>query len=382
MTLIQAKKRRAELVTTATRMRNLVASLRGEAAIAVDTESNGFHRYPERVCLVQIGVPGVSYIIDPVTIDDILPLGELLADPDVQKIIHSADYDLRSLDREWGFGIRNLYDTSVAAHFAGLDRLGLSNTLEQFLAVTLSKEKKLQRADWSMRPLSREALDYAADDVAYLLPLREVLDAKLGELGRADWVREECERLEDLRYTPPEPPGEWVFSMRGSRKLDDRGLAVLQKLILMREREARRRNRPPFRILSDEALLTLAENPKTELGKVHGLTDVVLHRIGKDLRQALIEGQAAPPIKRPPPERPARKPPTKNEQERFQKLRTWRMEQGKRLELDPALVWPMPSLERLARDPGSLDAELRSTEVRRWQAKAFSDSLRKDLARL
>ena len=130
----------------------------GEARVAFDLESNGFFRYPERICLIQLFASGRVYLIDPLAIDDMSPLGEVLSNPAVETVLHSGDHDIRSLDRDWGFHVGNLFDTSIAAAFVGSERLGLASTLQDFLEVTIPKEKSIQRSDWSIRPLSDAAL--------------------------------------------------------------------------------------------------------------------------------------------------------------------------------------------------------------------------------
>ena len=148
------------------------------------------------------------------------------------------DYDLRSLDRDWGFRVNNLFDTSIAAAFAGSEQLGLQSVVEEHAGVELVKDRKLQRSDWTMRPLSPEALTYSADDVLHLLKVRESLSARLETLSRLSWAEEEFARMENVRHTPPER--ELAFlSIKGSRDLDGRGLAILRSLYQFREQEAK-----------------------------------------------------------------------------------------------------------------------------------------------
>lgn len=380
--MVKAPERQAELVTDSARFAALAASLTRAPAVAIDTESNSFHRYPERVCLVQLFSGDRCYVIDPLAVHDMSPLGALLAAPKLEKIVHSADYDLRSLDREWGFRVRNLYDTSVAAHFVGLGQRGLGSAVEHYLGVTLDKGKRLQRADWSLRPLSEEALTYAANDVAYLPQLRDILAEKVEALGRTAWVQEECKRLEEVRYAPPPPPELACLTMKGASALDGGGLAVLQRLARLREDEARLRGRPPFRVLSDETLVHLAAKPAGDPREAPGVSEAVMHRLGGKLKQALRQGMAARPVDRRSLLGPARPRPSTQEADRLKRLRAWRQEQAARLSLDPALVWPMASLERLARSPQALETELNSLEVRRWQAAQFGASLKVMLAAL
>lgn len=368
--------RQAEFIDDAAGLEALARALAKERRIAFDMESNGFFRYPERICLIQIASAQGIFLVDTAALEYVEPLGAVLADPGIEKIIHSADYDLRSLDRQWGFRVRHISDTSVGAHFCGLDKLGLGTVAAQFLGVMLEKEKRLQRADWGVRPLSQEALDYAAADVAYLLQLRDAISVKLAELGRTAWVEEECRRLEEIRYEGDASPETAYLSVKGSRTLDGRGLAVLKRLYLLREKEALRKGRPPFRVFGNDVLLHIAANPKAELKDAPGMTHLLLERYGRAIKQAMEEGLEAPPEKRPPPMHPFLPRPTAEQLARMQKLRAWRTEVGKQLSLDPALVWPMASLDRLMRTPELFDRELASPDVRRWQAAEFGASLR------
>ena len=374
-----------ELVTTVPRLEAVVESALRRPVVAMDLESNGFFRYPERVCLVQLAVGGAVHLVDPLSLEHVAPLGALLAAASVEKVFHAADYDVRSLDREWGFRCRNLFDTGIAAAFVGSRRLGLAAVLKDHLGVEVDKSNKLQRADWTRRPLTAELLHYAAGDVRHLCRLRDVLHDKLDALGRIAWMREECVRQAAVRYRVPET--EWAFlSVKGSRELDGRGLAVLRSLHAFREREALRRGRPPFRIFPDTAMTALAANPSLDFARVSGLGRYAHAPAASDLRRAVTEGIGMPPVKRP------RAPSTIAEQlgeherktarTRLQHLRKWRTAQADRLGLDPGRVWPAASLERLSLWPGGFDDEMASAEVREWQRRELGGSLRGLTSRL
>ncbi|MFA5316653.1 MAG: ribonuclease D, partial [Dehalococcoidales bacterium] len=181
-----------EIISQPAQLGAAVRELIGSHTIALDTESNSFHHYPEQLCLVQIASRHKIYIIDTISLSDITPLREVLSDISIEKVVHAADYDIRSLDRHCGLHIHNLFDTSIAASFTGITQLGLAAITKDLLGITINKSKRLQRADWGRRPLSAEALEYAATDVRHLIALREVLDQRLRTLGRAAWVAEEC----------------------------------------------------------------------------------------------------------------------------------------------------------------------------------------------
>ena len=164
-----------ELLTTSGQVSDLAHILLQEPYIAIDTESNSRHRYPERVCLVQVATNNKVYLIDPLVVNDMKPIGEVLAAKTVVKVIQGADYDIRCLDREWGFRVRNLFDTSIAACFVGMKQSGLAFLTEALLGVHVPKDARIQKSDWSHRPLSQEALNYAATDVWHLLGIRKAL---------------------------------------------------------------------------------------------------------------------------------------------------------------------------------------------------------------
>ena len=361
-----------QIVSQSAQLDVAVHGMAGVKAIALDTESNSFHHYPEQLCLIQIATRHQVYIIDTISLKGLAPLKKVLADNAIKKVVHGADYDIRSLDRHYRFHIHNLYDTNIAARFAGMARFGLADLIKDLLGVTIHKSKRLQRADWGQRPLSAEALDYATTDVRYLLALQETLDQRLQTLGRTAWVTEECARLEEVRYAAPNMENAYL-SVKGSNNLDGRGLAILRSLFLFREEEARRRHRPPFFVIPDAALIYLATSPATALSAVPGLGPSGLQRFGQSLQEALHNGLAAPPGHQPP-SLPVERV-SQEQLRRLSRLKAWRASLGTALSLDPALLWPTTSLERLARAPDTLGVELTSANIRHWQREHFASSL-------
>ena len=361
-----------ELLTTSSQVSNLARILFQERRIALDTESNSRYKYPERVCLVQVATNSKVYLIDTLAVADMKPIGDVLADDRVVKVIQGADYDIRCLDREWGFRVRNLFDTSIAARFAGMSQIGLSALIEVLLGVNVPKDAHIQKSDWTHRPLNEEALTYAATDVWYLLNIQRALESRLRTLSRLPWVSEECARLEEVRYVAPDPETAFL-SVKGSRRLDGQAKAILKRVFMLREAEARRRNRPPYYVLSHETLVYIASNPAVDLSELPALSRQANSRFGRLLRETLDRGLADPPISNPI--RYSVEPVTPIETERLQRLKKWRVDLGGQLSMDPSLVWPMPSLERLAKAPGTLGAELQSPEVRQWQREQFTTSL-------
>ena len=373
-----------ELVSVESQLAEVVERISRAPRVAVDIESNGFFRYHERVCLVQLASAETAFLVDPLAIEDMRPLGDLLGDRSVEKVFHAADYDLRSLDRDWGFRVNNLFDTGIAAGFVGSKQLGLQSVVEEHAGVELAKHRKLQRSDWTLRPLSPEALKYAADDVLHLLQVREALSARLKELSRLAWAEEEFARLENVRHTPPDR--ELAFlSIKGSRDLDGRGLAVLRSLFQFREQEASDLDRPFFKVIPDSALVKLSSEPTADLSTVKGLGRFGRPPANRALKAAIDKGLRSRPVTWPKRTRseetwsPAERERVRT---RLRSLKTWRSQLGRELRLDSGLLWPAVSLERLAWRPCGLHSELVSPEVRSWQKREFGAALRTILATL
>jgi ribonuclease D len=273
-------------------LERLVEALRPEPAVALDTESNSFHAYWERVCLLQVSGRERDWVVDPLAVD-VGPLGALLCDGR-EVVLHGADYDVRCLRREYGWRLPVLFDTMVAARRLGRAALGLAALVEERFGVRLSKAH--QRSDWGRRPLSAEQLAYAALDTRFLLPLAEGLRAELLDRGLADDAHLEFRRIAAVE------PRERVFDedgwrrLKGARELDPAGRAVLEALWVAREERARQDDRPPFKVLAEPAMVELARRrPATPeaLARIPGLTPHVLRRMGDAIRAALDAGPGA-----------------------------------------------------------------------------------------
>lgn len=358
----------------------VAAELASEPMLALDTESNSLHTYRERVCLIQIATAGDIFLLDPLAVPDLSALGSLLANPSISKVFHGSDYDVRCLHRDYGFTVSSLFDTEMAARFVGSSKTNLSSLLESFLGVGIPNSRALQTSDWARRPLSPLALEYAANDVRYLPELASGLQRHLIKAGRLDWVMEECRRLEQARHTHAAPPEAAMLRIKGSSRLGPRGLAVLKELFLFREEEARRMDCPPFRVLTNEALLILAGSPDLRLHQVRGLTSGMARQAGDRIREAIQRGMCGPGMPRPP--LPYNNPVEPEAQARLRSLKLWRSRHAASLDLDPALVWPAASLERLALRWNGSTAESPDSgarEVRSWQRREFSHELRQAL---
>jgi ribonuclease D len=266
----------------------MLAELAGEPALALDTESNSFHAYFERVCLIQLSTRRADYAIDPLKVD-LKPLGAVFADPSREIVLHAADYDVRSLKRDFAFRFTRLFDTMLAAKVLGRPEVGLAALVRDNFGVKLAKEH--QRSDWGRRPLTREQVAYAHMDTRYLLPLRDLLEAELVRTGRLAAAQALFDKQLACEPRPKQFDEDGFRRVRGFRALERDARAVLRALYLVREERARAADRPPFKIFGDEAMLELARRlPRScdELARVKGLGHSTIRRDGEAIVAAIV----------------------------------------------------------------------------------------------
>lgn len=364
-----------EVIRDGAALERLAARLRDQSRIALDTEAASFHRYVDRVYLIQASSASETALVDPLAVDDLRVIGDLLSDPEIEKIFHDADYDLRILDRDYGFTARRLWDTRIAAQLAGETAFGLGALLAKYFDLRLSK--KLQRADWSQRPLTPEMIAYAANDTAHLPELRDVLADALRKLGRLAWAEEEFERLEGVHWSPGAEGEEAYLKLKGAKALAPRSLAVLRALYAWRDRLAAELDRAPFRIMGNDALMAIAKavpTSPTELAEVRDLPSSLARRHGPQVLTAVGEALALPRSEWPVIERTRRPKPDPEADARYQRLRTLRAERAQAVRLDPGLVCPNGTLHAIARTAPRAAAELDQIgELRRWQREAMDE---------
>jgi len=343
-------------------------------AVAVDTEADSLHHYPERLCLVQLAHPGGQvYFLDALALLDLEPLRRLFADPATVKVFHSGDNDVVYLKRRFGLTFAGLSDTMLAARFLGVRELGLERLLLKYLDVQPVRSQ--QKTDWARRPLTPTQEIYAAEDVRHLIALQERLLAELRAMGREAWLDEECEALAALPV-PDRPSDEDGYRrIRGASRLPPRGLAVLRALYLQREAWARAEHRPPFKVLSPETLVALAERQSADPGAlagVPGLSLRLVERYGEGLLAAVRRGLTERLPEPPRGPRPARPVVTAASRQRADALRKWRAEAAEGSGLDPGVLLPQRLIDALALDPPSdLDGLRAVPGLRRWRVEAF-----------
>jgi len=271
--------------------------------LAVDTEANSLHAYREQLCLIQFSTPIRDYLVDPLAITDLLALIPIFENPGIEKVFHAVEYDLICLKRDVGIKVVNLFDTMQAARILGYQQVGLDSVLSHKLGITL--DKKYQKADWGKRPLSQEMLNYARLDTHYLLELRDSLQTELEQRGRWELACEEFIRLAQGNGNGKAHTPAWQ-RVKGGQKCSECQLTILQELCAWRETQARRMNRPLFRVMEDKSLVAIAQAaPQDHAGLSSiGLTTRQIDVFGDQILQAVAHGKEMTPLRRPHLPRP------------------------------------------------------------------------------
>ena len=372
---------RVQYIDTADGLERVSRSLAGGDDLAVDCEAAGYHRYSDRLCLVQLSTPSETFVLDPLAVDLIPHLKPFLEDPSRRVLMHGGSFDLRLLRRDLDISVARLADTQVAAGFLGEPAMGLQKLLQKHLGVQLAK--KYQKADWARRPLSRDMIEYAAGDTSHLHRLTAALEDALRNMGRLHWAEEECQRLvaAAAEATEPDSPPDPVTRFKGARRMDARTVTALREAIAWRDRIARSLDRAPFRVATDAALLaTVAARPTTvsQLADVKGFSPRLAARSGRSLLEALarVRRLAHRDLQPYPVARGGRGRPTPEEEAALDRITAVRNRVAEELGLDRGRVMANHLLrEVVAVRPGST-AELEAMPgVRRWQVEILGRKL-------
>ncbi len=365
-----------QLIETAEELAGIIELLEKQDAVAVDLEADSMFHYKEKVCLVQMATKNDNFVIDPLKIQDLSPLKPLFGNPEIQKIFHGADYDVRSLYRDFEIVIENMFDTQLASRFLGDKATGLEAVVHKRFNVRLNK--KFQKKDWSERPLPEKMVEYAARDTFYLLPLSEILRKELRDKGRLDWVCEECKLLSRVRAM--QGNGEPFFlRFKGAGQLSQRRLGVLETILQFRARIAEEKDRPLFKVFSNISAMKLAvASPATmqELKQTKALSPKQVNMFGAALVSAIRESLSIPYDRLPA--YPHKKPPIldPNVPKRVKVLKTWRDSYAKKLNIDPCIITPKNIMTTLAvKKPKNLGELDRIEELKNWQKKVFGKQL-------
>ncbi|MDD2364616.1 MAG: HRDC domain-containing protein [Desulfuromonadaceae bacterium] len=368
-----------EIITTESQLIKVAEILSRESEIAVDLEMDSLHHYREKICLVQISTRQQNWLIDPLALKSLAPLAEPLANPEIVVVMHGSDYDIRSLYRDFEIEVTNLFDTMIAARLVGLTEFGLAALLYARFAVVL--DKKYQKADWSKRPLSREMCAYASADTINLLPLYDQLYLELEEKNRLKWLEEESRLVCQARVTEKEGP--LFLHCKGAGRLKGHTLAILEELLQMRAKQSELLDRPPFKVLSADTLIEIAEiKPRSlyELTQIKGMTAGQVQRHGESILSSVETGAKVVEYMLPSFPRTAKRDVSELAKERLKNLKRWREYYSHEIGLDPGVLAPNWLLEAIADTANGESRELDSIQgMREWQKQLFGQDMERIL---
>ena len=378
----QAKKMRTHdaqrciIIDSISKLGEFTRRLAKQRIIGVDLESDSMYHFKEKVCLIQIASSQATAIIDPLQIKNLSLLEPLFRNADIQKVFHGADYDVRSLYRDFRIAVHNLFDTELACRFLGFKESGLNAVLNKKYNIHL--DKKNQRKDWSKRPLPEDMIAYAAKDVHYLIPLAKSLQQELIQKGRLSWVQEECNYLSGVR--PARADSNPLFlGFKGAGKLSPKELAVLEELLQLRRKFARQQDKPLFRIIGNKSILMLAESRPLSWRKLletGALGSKQIDRYGKEVIAAVKRAQQKPP--KDLPKYPRKTPPVVPAivAKRVKELRNWRDLLARKLQVDPSIICTRAQISAIAvQRPESVDHLSRNNDLKTWQVAEFGKDI-------
>lgn len=326
---------------------HFLPQLAAEERVAVDTEADSLHAYPEKLCLVQLSVSAGDFLVDPLAGLDCQPLFAALQGREL--VLHGADYDLRLLRRAYNFVPATVFDTMWGARLLGRRQFGLSDLVQQELGVSL--EKGAQKMNWALRPLPERMRAYALNDTRYLMRLADLLRDELRKLGRLAWLQEVCGRVIQEAAKPREVDPDTVWRVKGSDRLSPAGMAVVRELWRWREEEAVAVNKPPYFVLSHETLVALSDAASQGRSAQDLIPRYVPPRRAARLRDAIDRGLHVPPAQHPRPRRSVGVRLTQAQQNRFEELKRTRDARAESLGLDPTVLASKADLISLAKDP-------------------------------
>jgi ribonuclease D len=338
--------------------------LREATWVALDTEADSLHAYPEKVCLIQISTVAGDRIVDPLAHLNLAPLLEALSGHEL--LMHGADYDLRLLRKHHEFVPGAIFDTMLAARLIGVRQFGLGDLVQRYLKVKL--EKGPQKANWALRPLTARMESYARNDTRYLKPLSDHLREELEARGRLPWHQESCARLivDSTRFEPTDM--DTVWRIKGSHQLERPALAVLRELWRWRESEAIGANKPPFFVLSHEALVGIAGAAAASQPIDRFLPRHISERRRGGVAAAVARGLAVSAERHPRVLRNHSRRTTEGERRRFAELQKRRDAHAAELDIDPTLIASRGVLSDLAHNWEENQAELMN-----WQRALLAE---------
>jgi ribonuclease D len=352
------------VIDDAKQLADFLGALRQAKWLAIDTEADSLHSYPEKLCLLQVAIPGQVELVDPLCGMDLDVLWETLADREL--MMHGADYDLRLLQSGHDFVPTRIFDTMLAGRLLGRERFGLADLVQHYLGITL--EKGSQKANWARRPLTSQMAEYARNDVLHLHDLVTCLREELQKKGRDEWHAQECAQLIKENTNLPAPNPDRIWRVKGSNRLLPAALAILRELWHWREQEARRRCRPPFFVLSHDLILSLADKAANGDDYVRLLPRRIPERRRQAIREVIERGVSMSPADHPQPIKPPRRRNMSAQQKnQFEELQERRNKHAEELGIDPTIIASRATLMGLAQETEESSADLQG-----WQRELLA----------
>ncbi len=350
----------------------MLKCLLAQPAVAIDTESDSMYVYHEKVCLVQFSIPSADFVVDPLSGLDLAPLGQLFASRRIEKVFHAAEYDILCLKRDYDFEFNTLFDTMWGARILGWPYMGLAAILQEHFGVKL--DKRWQRYNWGKRPLDKAAVAYARLDTHYLLSVRDIQRAELRASGQEEEASEIFEQVSNVVPPSREFDPESFWRVKGVWDLTGRQQAIVRELHACRDHEARRSDRPPYRVLGDHTLIALALAQPASLQNLHGidgLSPVHIKRYGVGILDAIARGQKAAI---PHPSYAPR--PDERILNRYEALRTWRNDTARQRGVEPDVIMSNAALMSIAHRQPTTPKELEGIDgLGPWRRMAYGEQL-------
>ena len=350
-----------------------VKYLQTQERIAFDTESNSLHAYRGQTCLIQLSTPDKDILLDPLLIGDITALGEVFANPKIEKVFHAAEYDLICLKRDFHFEVLTVFDTMAAARVCGYRRVGLSAMLEDLFGI--AHKKTHQTDDWAQRPLPAGYMRYAQIDTHFLLPLRDRLHEELRQAGQLEEAREYFADVTAFELKSQEFDPSEFWSLCRPDALTGRQMAALRELYILRDGLAQMVDYPPQKLMGNKALLAIARmlpRRRNQLYGIRALPAWLVRQSGDEIIEAVAHGRASQLPLRPP----RQKPPPPAVVKRYKALHSWRRETALARGVESDVIISKQALWELAqRQPAAVDELNGIRGLGPWRRKTYGSAL-------
>ncbi|MBC2702971.1 ribonuclease D [Desulfobacula sp.] len=361
-----------KFIESDTELKKVCDALLSEKIIAVDLEADSMYCFKEKICLIQIATAKEAFLVDPFKIKEVSSFLKILENDDVMKVFHGADFDIRSLDRDYQARVNNLFDTEIACRFLGIKERGLAALLKRNFNV--DADKKYQKADWAERPLKQGMIEYCVGDVAYLTKLYDIIHQKLAAKGRLPWAKEEFEIQKKVRYE-----NNYVLPLfrkfKGAGKIDNRSLAVLENLLQVRLEIAQKKDKPLFKIMSNASLMTMARmKPVTidQMVKTRAISQRQADMYGKLCAEAIVRAENLDHKELPSYPKTRRPRKDARVQERIERLKKMREKLSHSIGIEPGFLLNNAIIASIAsKNPATSEDLLKIENIRHWQVEAI-----------